>query len=111
MVSVPGLVPGDRKPPLLIVAVLVEDAAKMLPVPPSVAPEFTVTPVVPDSAPVTSIVPADTVVAPLGPAVRPAAPGVAPCWVRVFDSFRGPPPPLVSACDAPPMAPLIVRLV
>ncbi|MCY1271196.1 hypothetical protein D9M68_247820 [compost metagenome] len=64
MVSVPGLAPGDRVPPLCTVRVLLDAAAKMLPVPLSVAPEATVTAEVADRSPVTRSVPALTLVAP-----------------------------------------------
>ena len=57
--SVPGLLPGARLPPLRI-----ETEPPIVPLPPSVPPLCTVTAVVP-SEPFTRSVPADTVVVPV----------------------------------------------
>jgi len=90
-VNVPGPeTPGANVPPLLIVSVFVEEVAKILPVPPKVAPEATVTPVVAFNAPVTDKMPAETVVVPL--------------CVLVPDKVKVPVPLLVKLL-APPIAP------
>ena len=57
--SVPGLAPGARKPPFATVT------APTVPVPPSVAPPLTVTALAAAIEPLTSSVPALTVVAPV----------------------------------------------